>query len=85
MAGSPRVRKCAKQNSVGSKVTLNSREYMSDQRDDDNGLVEIDAALELLRQMKEDTVKMIVSLHRQRDGSTRKSGRNRKRQSPAKH
>ena len=36
-------------------------------------LVEIDAVLEQLRQMKEDTVKMIVSLRMERDGRTAKS------------
>ena len=47
------VRKCAKQNSVGSKGTVDSW-IMSDPRHDDS-LVEIEAALELLRQVKEDT------------------------------
>jgi len=46
---------------------------MSHHGDDDSHLGEIDAALELLRQIKEDTAKMIVSSQRQRDGSTSKS------------
>jgi hypothetical protein len=52
---------------------------MSYQRDDDSRLVEVDAALEHLRQIKEDTVKMIVSLQRERDANTPKSNPTRKR------
>ena len=52
---------------------------MSHQRDDDSRLGEIDAALELLRQIKEDTVKMIFSLQRQREGNASKSNEAEKR------
>ena len=41
---------------------------MSEQRDDDNErLLQIEAVLEHLERVKEDTLKMIVSLQKQRD------------------
>ena len=44
------------------RITRYSLANMSHQRDDESRLVEIDAALELLRQIKEDTVTVILSL-----------------------
>ena len=61
------------------RITRYSLANMSHQRDDDSRLGEIDAALELLRQIKEDTVKMIFSLQRQREGNASKSNEAEKR------
>jgi hypothetical protein len=53
---------------------------MSDQRDNDDArVIEIDAVLEHLQQVKEDTVKLIFLMQREGDRKTSKSSRDRLR------